>query len=152
MVQLSDRPVRTFTIGFEESEYSELEDARIVARHLGTDHHEMIVKPSALDILPDLVWHLDEPFGDSSAIPTYYVCRAAREHVTVALSGDGGDEVFAGYPRFAALRAVEGLSRIPGLAAARAAVHWIPGRRGRQLTRVLNAARMAPGHFHRFLF
>lgn len=100
MTQLSDRPVRTFTIGFDESRYSELEDARVVAKHLGTDHHEIIVKPSAFDVLPELVWHFDEPFGDSSALPTYYVCKAAREHVTVALSGDGGDEVFAGYNRY----------------------------------------------------
>jgi len=100
MAQLSSQPVRTFTIGFEESDYSELDDARRVAEHLGTDHHEMIVKPTGLDVLPDLIWHLDEPFGDSSAVPTYYVCQAARQHVTVALSGDGGDEVFAGYTRY----------------------------------------------------
>ncbi len=100
MAQLSDRPVETFTVGFEESDYSELEDARAVAQYLGTKHHETIVKPSALDVLPDLVWHLDEPFGDSSAVPTYYVCQAARQHVTVALSGDGGDELFAGYRRY----------------------------------------------------
>ena len=113
MARLSDRPVRTFTIGFEESDYSELEDARTVARYLGTDHHEMIVKPSALDVLPDLVWHLDEPFGDSSAIPTFYVCRAARQHVTVALSGDGGDEVFAGYIRYREVEHYRRMGKIP---------------------------------------
>ena len=113
MARLLDRPVRTFTIGFEESDYSEIEDARIVAKHLGTDHHEIIVKPSALDILPDLVWYLDEPFGDSSAVPTYYVCRAARQHVTVALSGDGGDEVFAGYTRYQRLDQYRRMRRIP---------------------------------------
>src|SRR3989442_1436447 len=100
MAELSSRPVKTFSIGFEETDYSELEDARRVARHLGTDHHEMIVKPAALDVLPDLVWHLDEPFADSSALATYYVCQAARQHVTVALSGDGGDEGFAGYAQY----------------------------------------------------
>jgi asparagine synthase (glutamine-hydrolysing) len=100
MAQLSNRPVQTYSVGFEESAYSELDDARIVARHLGTDHHELIVKPAGIEVLPQLVWHLDEPFGDSSALPTYYVCRAARAHVTVALSGDGGDEVFAGYRRY----------------------------------------------------
>lgn len=113
MAQLSDRPVQTFTIGFDETDYSELEDARIVARHLGTDHHELIVKPSALEILPDLVWHLDEPFGDSSAVPTYYVCQAARQHVTVALSGDGGDEVFAGYTRYLQIEQYRRMEQVP---------------------------------------
>jgi len=100
-------------VGFEESDYSELEDARLVAKHLGTDHYEMMVKPSALDILPDLVWHLDEPFGDSSAVPTYYVCRAARQHVTVALSGDGGDEVFAGYTRYLEMDRYKRMFKVP---------------------------------------
>lgn len=100
MARAASGPVRTFSIGFDESSYSELEDARVVAKHLGTDHHEMVVSPSAVDLLPRLVWHLDEPFADSSAIPTFAVCHAAREHVTVALSGDGGDEVFAGYTRY----------------------------------------------------
>src|SRR5439155_700719 len=114
MAELSSRPVKTFSIGFEETDYSELEDARRVARHLGTDHHEMIVKPAALDVLPDLVWHLDEPFADSSALATYYVCQAARQHVTVALSGDGGDEVFAGYVQYQQLDQWRRLLRIPG--------------------------------------
>ena len=113
MAQCSDRPVRTFTIGFEESEYSEIEDARVVAKHLGTDHHELIVKPSGLDVLPKLVWHLDEPFGDSSAVPTFYVCQAARQHVTVAISGDGGDEVFAGYRRYLELDQHVNMSSVP---------------------------------------
>lgn len=113
MASLSDRPVRTFSIGFEESDYSELKDAEQVARHLGTDHQEMRVKPSALDILSDLAWYLDEPFGDSSAVPTYYVCRAARQHVTVALSGDGGDEVFAGYTRYQQVGRYQQIAKIP---------------------------------------
>lgn len=113
MAEASTRPVQTFTVGFEESDYSELEDARVVAEHLRTDHHELIVKPSAMDILPDLVWYLDEPCGDSSAVPTYYVCRAARQHVTVALSGDGGDEVFAGYRRYQDLTRYRRMARLP---------------------------------------
>lgn len=113
MAQLSDRPVRTFAIGFDEAGYSELEDARTVAQHLGTEHHEMIVKPAALEVLPKLVWHFDEPFGDSSAVPTYYVCQAARQHLTVALSGDGGDEVFAGYGRYRELEQYQRMGRIP---------------------------------------
>ena len=128
MARFSDRPVRTFTIGFDEAGYSELEDARVVARWIGTDHQEMIVKPSALDILPDLVWHLDEPFGDSSAVPTYYVCRAARQHVTVALSGDGGDEVFAGYRRYQEIDRYRGMARVPP---------WIREKVVRPLTRTL---------------
>jgi asparagine synthase (glutamine-hydrolysing) len=97
MASESDRPVATTSVIFEEAKFSEAAHARAVARALGTDHEEVIVKPRAVDILPKLVWHLDEPFADSSAIPTYYVSEAARRRVTVALSGDGGDEVFAGY-------------------------------------------------------
>ncbi|MBW8886696.1 MAG: asparagine synthase (glutamine-hydrolyzing) [Fibrobacteres bacterium] len=97
MARVSGEPVRTFTIGFEEKEFNELEDARVVSDAFGTLHREHIVRPDALSILPSLVWHFDEPFADSSAVPTYYVCQAARREVTVILSGDGGDELFAGY-------------------------------------------------------
>jgi len=113
MAQISGRPVQTFTIGFEEQGYSELEDARAVATHLGTDHHELMVSPSAIEMLPALVWHLDEPFGDSSAVPSYYVCRAARQHVTVVLSGDGGDEVFAGYNLYRQLHSYQRMEHTP---------------------------------------
>lgn len=100
MAHLMKRPVTTCSIGFEEQEYNESDFARQVARQFGTDHHEQIVRPDALEILNKLVWHYDEPFADSSAIPTYYVSRAARQHVTVALGGDAGDENFAGYRRY----------------------------------------------------
>jgi asparagine synthase (glutamine-hydrolysing) len=100
MAQLLDRPVRTFTIGFEEEEASEAAWAEQGARRWGTEHHVEVVRPQALDILPDLVRHYGEPFGDSSAIPTYYVSRMARRHVPMVLSGDGGDEAFAGYPTY----------------------------------------------------
>lgn len=93
-------PVRTFSIGFEEEDFSELEYARRVAKRFSTDHHEEIVRPDAAAILPDLVRHYGEPYGDSSAIPTYYVSRLARCHVSVALTGDGGDEAFLGYDRY----------------------------------------------------
>ena len=97
MASLLDRPVATTTVTFGERAFNEAPHARTVADTLRTDHEEVVVKPRAVDILPTLVWHLDEPFADSSAIPTYYVSQAARRRVTVALSGDGGDEVFAGY-------------------------------------------------------
>ena len=93
-------PVTTCSIGFDEASYDETKDARNFARTLGANHHEGIVKPRAIDLLPKLAWHHDEPFADSSAVPTYYVSQEARRHVTVALSGDGRDESFAGYRRY----------------------------------------------------
>jgi asparagine synthase (glutamine-hydrolysing) len=100
MAKIMRRPVTTCSIGFEEQEYNESEFAREVAEQFHTDHHEQIVRPNALDVLNKLVWHYDEPFADSSAIPTYYVSQVARRYVTVALGGDGGDESFAGYRRY----------------------------------------------------
>lgn len=99
MARLGGRPVVTTSVGFAERAFSELEHARAVADTVRADHREVMVEARAADILPRLVWHLDEPFADASALPTYYVAKAARERVTVALSGDGGDEVFAGYQR-----------------------------------------------------
>jgi asparagine synthase (glutamine-hydrolysing) len=95
--------VRTFTAGFEDPRYDERPAARRVAAHCRTDHTELLVRPDAAEALDSLVALYDEPFADSSAIPTYLICRAARQHVTVALAGDGGDEVFAGYDRYRAL-------------------------------------------------
>ncbi|MGH7315878.1 MAG: asparagine synthase (glutamine-hydrolyzing), partial [Candidatus Rokuibacteriota bacterium] len=97
MASASSRPVATTTVSFAERAFDEGPYARTVADALKTDHEEVVVEPRAVDVLPTVVWHLDEPFADPSAIPTYYVARAARQRVTVALSGDGGDEVFAGY-------------------------------------------------------
>ncbi len=101
MSMVQDRPVKTFSIGFHEQEFSEVQYARKISERFSTEHHEMIVEPDALDILPKLAWEFDEPFADSSAIPTYYVSKIARESVTVILSGDGGDETFGGYRRYA---------------------------------------------------
>lgn len=98
MSRISDKPARTYSIGFEEQKYNELPYAKIIANYFGTKHTEMIVKPNAFEILRDLVRHFDEPFADSSMIPTYYVSKMTKNHVTVALSGDGGDELFGGYP------------------------------------------------------
>jgi asparagine synthase (glutamine-hydrolysing) len=100
MSRLMKQPVTTCSIGFTEKEFDEAGYARQVARQFHTDHHEEVVEPRAAEVTEKLVWHYDEPFADSSAIPTYYVSRAAREHVTVALGGDGGDENFAGYRRY----------------------------------------------------
>lgn len=97
MSQLSSKPVKTFSIGFEEQDFSELEYAAAVAERYKTDHQQIRLKPDVLEILPSLVWEYGEPFADSSAIPTYYVSKAAKEFVTVALTGDGGDEQFGGY-------------------------------------------------------
>ena len=118
MAEASDRPVKTFSIGFDEPEYDELEHARTVAAHFSTDHHEFVVRPDALGILDRLIEHFDEPFADSSAIPTWYVSEIARQHVTVVLSGDGGDELFGGYDRYLPHPRVERFDRLP-----------IPGRR-----------------------
>jgi asparagine synthase (glutamine-hydrolysing) len=115
MSQESSEPVKTFSIGFEEQDFSELHHARRVAEHVGADHHEFIVRPDALEVLPLLVEHYGEPYADSSAIPTYYVARETRKHVTVALNGDGGDEAFAGYERYAAMRLAEKYHRIPAV-------------------------------------
>lgn len=97
MAQILRKPVKTFSIGFAEKELNELPYARQVAERWGTEHHEEIVRPDGLAILPELVRHYGEPFGDASAIPTYYVSRLARQHVPMVLSGDGGDEAFGGY-------------------------------------------------------
>jgi asparagine synthase (glutamine-hydrolysing) len=115
MSEESSEPVKTFSIGFEEQDFSELHHARRVAEHVGADHHEFIVRPDALEVLPILVEHYGEPYADSSAVPTYYVARETRKHVTVALNGDGGDESFAGYERYVAMRLAETYHRIPAV-------------------------------------
>src|SRR5947209_6612557 len=115
MARASDRPVKTFSIGFREDSYDELKYARVAAKAFGTEHHEFVVTPDVCALVDELVWHLDEPFADSSALPTYMVSKMARAHVTVALSGDGGDELFAGYTRYAVERRRAGFARLPRL-------------------------------------
>ena len=100
MSSMMSQPVKTFSIGFAEEDFSELPYARQVARYFGTEHQEFFVRPELISILPQLVWAYDEPFGDASMLPTYYVSKLAREHVTVVLTGDGGDEIFGGYTRY----------------------------------------------------
>jgi asparagine synthase (glutamine-hydrolysing) len=113
MSQVMSQPVKTFSIGFEEEDYSELPYARRIAEHFGTDHHEFCVRADLISVLPELVWDYDEPFADASMLPTYYVSKLAREHVTVALTGDGGDEIFGGYTPY---RREYVIDRIPALA------------------------------------
>ncbi len=113
MSELSEKPVKTFSIGFEESAFNELDYARTIARKFGTEHHEFIVRPNALEVVPKLVRHYGEPYADSSAVPSYYVAQVTRQHVTVALNGDGGDECFAGYERYAGNEIAERYHKIP---------------------------------------
>lgn len=117
MAKLSSQPVKTFSIGFRESQFNELDHARRIAERWGTDHHEFIVEPNAIQILPMLVRHYGEPYADSSAIPTFYVSQVTRQHVTVALNGDGGDEGFLGYERYMANGLADAMGRVPGTAA-----------------------------------
>ncbi len=111
MAKLGASPLRTFSIGFEDERFNELPYAKEVADYLGTEHHEMMVKADAVEIMPKMIDHLGEPLADNSVMPTYYVSKFARTGVTVALTGDGGDEVFAGYRRFYQIRRMEWLAR-----------------------------------------
>jgi len=113
MAQESSTPVKTFSIGFEDEDFSELKYAKKVAEHVGAEYNEFIVRPDATEILPTLVDHYGEPYADSSALPTYYVSRETRQHVTVALNGDGGDESFAGYERYMAMQVAELYRKVP---------------------------------------
>jgi asparagine synthase (glutamine-hydrolysing) len=113
MAELSDAPVKTFSIGFEEQDFDELPHARLVAQRYQTDHHEYVVRPDAAEVFPHLVWHYNEPYADPSGIPTYYLSELARQHVTVALNGDAGDENFAGYRRYIPAARAQQFDRLP---------------------------------------
>jgi asparagine synthase (glutamine-hydrolysing) len=152
MAEESSAPVKTFSIGFDEQDFSELHHARRVAEYVGAEHHEFVVRPDAMEVLPKLVEHYGEPYADSSAIPTYYVARETRRHVTVALNGDGGDECFAGYERYAAMRLSERYRRLPGVLRERVirqAMELLPisemrPTRARKVRRFLRAASLPP--------
>jgi asparagine synthase (glutamine-hydrolysing) len=113
MRKLGVSPLRTFSVRFEDARYDESRYAQLVARHFGTEHHEQTVTPKAREVVETLAFHFDQPFADSSAIPTYYVSKHTREHVTVALTGDGGDECFGGYDRYRAAALCERLAQLP---------------------------------------
>jgi asparagine synthase (glutamine-hydrolysing) len=113
MQRASTRPVRTFSIGFDDPAFDESRYAELAARHLGTEHHSFVVQPRAWETLPALAWQFDEPFADSSALPTWHVSRETRREVTVALTGDAGDELFAGYDRYRAVAMASLLDRLP---------------------------------------
>jgi asparagine synthase (glutamine-hydrolysing) len=133
------QPLKTFSIGFREAAFNELPDARRVAQYLGADHHELVVEADTVALLDKLVWHFDEPFADASAVPTYLVSRLAAGHVKMVLSGDGGDELFAGYERYARynqLRKWRAMSLGVGGAALSAAGALVPGARGYRLSRI----------------
>jgi len=113
MSRLSSSPVKTFSIGLQDEANSELPFARAVAERYGTEHYELVAQPDALNLVDRIVWHFDEPFGDSSAIPTFLVSQMTREYVTVAISGDGGDELFGGYDRYRRILRRKYTERIP---------------------------------------
>ncbi|MGH2976258.1 MAG: asparagine synthase (glutamine-hydrolyzing) [Solirubrobacterales bacterium] len=143
MAEQSRDPVKTFSIGFESESFDELPFARDVAERFGTDHHELVVRPDAVELLPKIIRHYGEPFADHSAIPSFYLAEMARRHVTVALNGDGGDEAFGGYSRYAHAAMMRRLDRVP--VAMRRAVA-AAGRRVRadgELTSVRNRIRRA---------
>ena len=137
------QPVRTFSIGFREDAYNELSDARRVADHLHTEHHELVVEPDATALLQDLVWYLDEPFADSSSVPTYLVAKLARQHVKMVLTGDAGDEAFAGYDRYLRFLRLEQLGPFKPAAATAAALagKFAPSPYGYRLERIAERLR-----------
>ncbi|HTU02058.1 MAG TPA: asparagine synthase (glutamine-hydrolyzing), partial [Candidatus Sulfotelmatobacter sp.] len=150
MAETTSQPVRTFAVGFEDLAFDERRYARLVAEQFGTAHTELLLRPDAVALLPRLVWHYDEPFADASAVPSYCISEATRRHVTVALNGDGGDESFAGYPRYVANQRARHADLIPRplWQAAAAAAGALPAcwRRGplAKLQRVSHAMALPP--------
>ncbi len=143
MAPMAFGPIKTFSVGFDEATHNELAYARQVASAFATEHHELVVRPDAVGIVEKLTWYLDEPFGDTSAIPTYLVSQLAAAHVKVVLSGDGGDELFAGYDRYAVEDREQAYDRMPRAAKALAGVVGAvmpDGMRGRRFLRHLALA------------
>ncbi len=147
MAELSDRPVRTFSMGFAEEQYSELPYARTLARHFGTDHHEYVLEPNGVEVLDRLVSHIGEPFADSSCLPTWYLAEMTRKSVPVALTGDGGDELFGGYAWYRTGHLLNRLAVVPPAV-------WrgigrlsslLPGAGLRRVNRLANVLTLLPG-------
>lgn len=141
MTRHLDHPVKTFSIGFEDAAFDESEDARTVARHLGTEHHDLVVNSDAVELLENIAWYLDEPMADSSVIPTYLVSRLAAGHVKMVLTGDGGDEMFGGYTRYVRYLQLKmmkraGLRRVAPLL--RRAARYMPAAAHARVLRVCN--------------
>jgi asparagine synthase (glutamine-hydrolysing) len=113
MARLNAQPIKTFSIGFREASHDELQHAQLIARRYGTDHYDLVLEPEVVPMVEDLAWYLDEPFGDTSAIPTYMVSKLAGEHVKVVLTGDGGDEIFAGYDKYLVEQRERAYDRVP---------------------------------------
>jgi asparagine synthase (glutamine-hydrolysing) len=156
MAEQSPEPVKTFSIGFADDAVNELPRARLIADRFSTDHHELVVQPNAIELLPKLVRHYGEPFGDHSALPCFYLAELAREHVTVALNGDGGDESFAGYQRYTSNMLAARLDRLPAslrrtIAAAGAKVGESPDPRAWRSRAHRFAARLAAEKHERYL-
>ena len=148
MAGLMDQPVKTFSVGFGEGgDIDEVAHAKIVAEHFGTDHHELTVKADAAELLPRLVWHMDEPVADSAAIPTFLISEVARKEVTVVLTGEGSDELFAGYPRYYGDRLLSMVEFLPQPARKplAAAGHLFPSTSDQRLVRYAHRALSAAG-------
>src|SRR5207245_11363017 len=148
-------PIATFTVGFDlPGSHNELAQARVVAKRLGTDHHDLVLTPDATELLPDLVRHLDEPIADPAALPTYLICRFARQTVPVVLTGEGGDELLGGYPRYAWFARAKLLQRLlpaalrEGLLLPLSRVAPLSGRYQRALENVLDARDDVARHLH----
>ena len=141
MARIGAGPIKTFSIGFADRRYDEARYARMVAQHCGTQHRELVVEPDAVAVLPRLVWHYGEPFADPSAVPTWYVAEMARREVTVALTGDGGDECFLGYRRYRAMQWLARLDCLPP--AGRAALAGLLGAAPPAIARRLLLGRIA---------
>jgi asparagine synthase (glutamine-hydrolysing) len=153
MAQEMGHAIRTFAVGFEDAAFDERPYARQVAQRFGTDHAELVVKAPVADILPRLVWHYDEPFGDPSAVPSYAIAQLTRQHVTVVLNGDGGDEIFAGYDRYIMDRRARWGDVVPSVVRRQIALRlqqlpasWRQHPPLRKIERVATALAMAPAH------